>query len=192
MADSSAARRRQEANGVGAIAPVQGLELLAQMLGGGFPAQVGVFPVDWSRFLQQFHGSVPTFFESLSGASAERPVAARVESAGDLAAFVRGQLAAVLGESDPARIPARRGFFEMGMDSLMTVELVNRLQAALGMRLPANLAIDYPHLDALTGYLSDRMATTSAPVAASAGVNELDALSTEDLARLLENELEAD
>jgi hypothetical protein len=77
------------------------------------------------------------------------------------------------------------------MDSLMTVELVHRLERTLGLKLPANLAIDHPNLEALACYLSTRLVVEPAPAARSAAAG-LDALATPELASLLARELEAD
>ena len=55
---------------------------------------------------------------------------------------------------DPARVPAERGFFEMGMDSLTSVELRNRLQGALGLTLPSTVAFDHPTVLALSLHLA--------------------------------------
>jgi acyl transferase domain-containing protein/acyl carrier protein len=68
---------------------------------------------------------------------------------------VRAEVAAVLG-LDPAEAPdAGQGFFDIGMDSLMTVELRNRLERAVGCRLPTTLAFDYPSIRELARYLLD-------------------------------------
>jgi hypothetical protein len=45
----------------------------------------------------------------------------------------------------------------MGMDSLMALELKNRLQTSLGCSMPATLAFDYPSIEALADYLSKQL-----------------------------------
>ncbi len=57
----------------------------------------------------------------------------------------------VLGIS--ADIDLRRGFFELGMDSLTSMELRNRLQRELNISLDATLTFKYPTVSALSDYL---------------------------------------
>jgi acyl carrier protein len=45
-----------------------------------------------------------------------------------------------------------RGFFDLGMNSLMTVALKARLENRFGMSLPSTVTIDYPSVAALSGY----------------------------------------
>ncbi len=51
----------------------------------------------------------------------------------------------------------QQGFFEMGMDSLMAVELKTRLAKHLGMTLPNTLIFDYPNLHKLAHYLGGKI-----------------------------------
>jgi acyl carrier protein len=44
-------------------------------------------------------------------------------------------------------------FQSLGMDSLMSLELRNRLETSLGVRLSATILFTYPHPSALAGYL---------------------------------------
>ncbi len=201
MAETAAARRRQASNGVEEIEPSRGLDLLAGMFGGGLPPQIGVFPVNWSKFGAQFYRGIPPLLEHLLTA-APAPAAAhaanprhwdtvpQTEREPGLKTFLRGELAAVLGMADAARVPTKQGFFEIGMDSLMTVELVHRLESNLGIKLPANLAIDYPNVEALAGYLSSRLSAAPPHGEVAPAAEDLDALPTSELARLLASELE--
>ena len=72
---------------------------------------------------------------------------------------------------------------ELGLDSLLAVELRNNLGTAIGKTLPATLLFDYPTVDALTDVLlrelgvDDAAATAAAssppPAGALASIEEL-------------------
>ncbi|MGK4001426.1 type I polyketide synthase [Sorangium sp. So ce1036] len=67
--------------------------------------------------------------------------------------LVRAEVAEVLQLPGPAHVPADRPLKELGLDSLMSVELRNRLGARVEATLPATLAFDYPTPGALAAYL---------------------------------------
>jgi myxalamid-type polyketide synthase MxaB len=52
------------------------------------------------------------------------------------------------------QIEMRTRLFDLGIDSLMAVELKNRLESGLGQSLHSTLVFDYPTLESLAGYLS--------------------------------------
>ncbi len=67
-------------------------------------------------------------------------------------ARVRAEAAAVLG-LDPQQVDMQQGLFDMGMDSLMSVELKTRLEKCAGRRLPTTLTFNYPSIAALAEFL---------------------------------------
>jgi acyl carrier protein len=74
---------------------------------------------------------------------------------------VRSHAAAVLGVK-PAEVSVNFGLFEMGMDSLMSVELKARLEKCTGRSLPSTLTFNYPNVGALSSYIL-RLLTESLP-----------------------------
>ncbi|HTN85332.1 MAG TPA: acyltransferase domain-containing protein, partial [Sorangium sp.] len=98
--------------------------------------------------------------------------------AAEVEAAVRADVARMLALA-PAEIPDDRPLRELGMDSLMAVQLRAALAARVGQPLPSTLAFDHPTVAAIARYLLDRALPVAAPRAtASAG----DALHDEPIA----------
>ncbi|MFE1327350.1 SDR family NAD(P)-dependent oxidoreductase [Streptomyces sp. NPDC058741] len=91
-----------------------------------------------------------TFRARLAGLPAGEQVAA-------LLAAVRQEVAGVLGLPGAETVPADRQLREFGWDSLMAVELRNRLSAQAQLALPSTLAFDYPTPRAVAEFLHVRL-----------------------------------
>jgi acyl carrier protein len=116
-----------------------------------------------------------------------------------LVEFVRNEAAAVLGAEDRESVALDAGLFEMGMDSLMSVELCKRLERGAGRKFPATLTFNYPNIAALATFLQRELLVSAEPAAAPTmlgakpvpapvveATNDLQSLSDEQLeARLL-------
>ena len=110
---------------------------------------------------------------------------ARPEARHDLiVGAVTAEVAAVLGLGANDAISPEMGLFEMGMDSLMSVELKRRLERLAGRSLPATLTFNYPNVVALAGFLSRELGGADAapkkppvelaPLPADENLDELD------------------
>ncbi len=115
-----------------------------------------------------------------------------------ITSFVEGHAKKVLGLSSRATIPARQPFNEIGLDSLMAVELRNAIGVALGQPQPATLLFDHPtseslveHLLAVVGSASGGGASGAATAPASDASVGPSAAEIEMLSDLTDEEAEA-
>ena len=208
----AAADRRMDARvgakGIDVITPERGLAALEALMGDE-AAHVAVFPVRWDAFLEGL-GSTPPFLAHVaprrragarSGAPESTPAtttlldelreasaARRLEALG---AFVGDHVARVIGAPGRDAVDPRQPLNTMGLDSLMAVELRNRLGAGLGLArsLPATLVFEHPTLEAIAAYLARELfpaaaAPAPAPAAAADAVGALDELSDEEIEKL--------
>jgi phthiocerol/phenolphthiocerol synthesis type-I polyketide synthase B len=75
-----------------------------------------------------------------------------------------GRLASeVMGLPPTESLDPAAGFFQLGMDSLMSVTLQRSLGASLGITLPAAVIYEYPTISRLTDALCERMGYVTAP-----------------------------
>jgi hypothetical protein len=206
------ARARWERLGLSTISRPQGVAILDRLAAAPVP-QVGVLPIDWRRFADAFPGSTPPPFladvVSTAAAASARPdpsarrpaLIARLDGApirsrvSIVQGYVRDVVRQVLGVAPSHALELSQGLREMGMDSLMAVELRNHLQAGAGRALPSTIAFEHPTIGALARYLDELlegvgMAADAAPAEIDRGADELRELSDEDAEALLAQELQ--
>lgn len=110
--------------------------------------------------------------------------------------YLASEVAKVL-RSSPTRINHTQPFKTMGLDSLMTLELRNRLERSLGFKLSPTMLFNYPTVVALAPRLLEKMSfdleepkqPTVTEIPLPVASTNLDSLSKDDLEDLLAKEL---
>jgi len=211
-ADPATIARLSE-QGIRAVSPAEGRAACAALVRGARGA-VAVAPIDWERLAQSRGGAPnpvlpaaarPAAVAEIS-ASAAAPKARReangllerlAEAAPErkrrvLDAFLEDTLRASFALSEGRRLDPATPFGELGLDSLLAIELRNRIGNALGQRLPATLLFENPSLAELGAALmaelglNDRPAPPAQDKATPADLFEgLDDMSDDELESLL-------
>jgi acyl carrier protein len=209
-------RERISNKGTDLIAPAQGVAVFEQLLVRDVTQALAV-PIRWPQLLASYtagseppilelmaaearaqiardgnadsHGTQAAAFGSLLDAAPES------EKMGVIVAFVRTQVAKVLGLTSSATLAQRTPFTDLGLDSLMAVELRNGLAQATGLELRASIVFDHPCIEEIANYLgaalleprpSEPTGETEDPQEPwRAMADDLDQMSEQDLAALL-------
>ncbi|HQR84093.1 MAG TPA: type I polyketide synthase [Polynucleobacter sp.] len=132
--------------------------------------QVGAMDIDWGTYLSK--NNRPSFFSNLaeklgndqsssqsiySSLLQELQATPKEDQSPLMQAYVAQNVAAVLGIPKSRKMDRMQGFFDMGMDSLTSVELKNRLSADLKISFPATLAFDHPNISSLADHLLSKL-----------------------------------
>ena len=84
-----------------------------------------------------------------------------------MTAFVRAELARVLGLPGPLAVDPDKGFFELGLDSLMAMQLRRRLDALTGLALPATVTFNQSSVRPLAAHVLGLLTLPAATVDAA-------------------------
>jgi acyl transferase domain-containing protein/acyl carrier protein len=181
------AREHLARMGVGAIEPPAGCASLTAA-SAGRQGVVAACPVDWSRFVEVMASRRPrALFAELAGVPATPaatgadpdaaaanaapesqpaldallalPERARVDAA---RAHVLRRLARILGHREAADIREDMGFFDLGLDSIMAVDLARELSDDYGLDLRIGDLFDHPTVTGLASLVLDRIAAATA------------------------------
>ena len=192
-------------SGLGAVTPAQGFAAFAALVIRDKTQSI-VLPIDWAiyraragaggrnPFLSELASPAPAAAKAAAPAQAGsfRRVLAEAPAArrhGMIAAFLRERLLKALGMSSGHPFDPQTPFGELGLDSLLSVELRNVLGTALETSFPATLLFDHPTLASLTdfiaGSLLERAESAPAPKPPGGLVEDLEALSDDEIDRRL-------
>jgi myxalamid-type polyketide synthase MxaE and MxaD len=156
--------------GVKTIAPQAGLQVLEQVLPQRL-AQIGVMPINWRAFPSG--ATAPSLLADLIREAAHDHSAdglgnegrefresllraAEEERQSMLETYLRQQLARVLGSS-ASDLDAQQPLSNLGIDSLMAVELRTRIQTDLGVMVPIAHVLAGPSLQHISRLLLEQL-----------------------------------
>ena len=161
---------RLEKIGLGWFAPEAGFQALERLLREG-AARSMFARVDWPVFVGAARGDQPLIGHlvgdsaaaGVSAGAAPGTLPARLDAVSGterealLVGFVQREVQSALRLALPPSPEV--GFFDLGVDSVMAVELRNRLNRALGERyvLPNTAIFDYPTVAELAGHLAGQL-----------------------------------
>jgi NAD(P)-dependent dehydrogenase (short-subunit alcohol dehydrogenase family)/acyl carrier protein len=164
---------QMEAQGFRDFRVDQGLDGLGRMLAASAP-QLLFTPADWGHYGASRPASplvtdlVADSHRRLGGPArpatlGERLAAVADEDRHDLAEATVRQVAARVLRLPEAQIDVRQPLGELGLDSLMGIEIRNRLEAQVGTKLSATLVWNHPTVADLAGYLVAKLGFTALP-----------------------------
>ncbi|WP_197383073.1 type I polyketide synthase [Mycolicibacterium mengxianglii] len=176
---------------------------LRWVIGSGAPVRSVVVSADWDLLATAYRTRAPlrivddllvtncdggvgsTSTTAFRSALREAEPIRRGELLGD---HVSEQVAAAMGLVSRKKLDRSAGFFQSGMDSLMSVTLQRGLSESLGVALPTSAIFDYPSVNALTGYLATILPEL-VEVADAQDVDEYDDLTDDELLAQLSERL---
>jgi myxalamid-type polyketide synthase MxaE and MxaD len=215
--------------GIQSFTPERGLEALARLMWQD-PAQAGVMLVNWQQWFEshpvarqsslladlsrRFSVALPKQSAAVKERKLNREALLAAEFSerqGLVERFLSEQVAGVLGHS-PSGLDVNRPLDKLGLDSLMAVQLKNRIESELGVVVPVVKFLQGPTVSQLTTFALDELAksgstqSSSPSPSAAAGkreingksasqkssqklLAELDQLSDEEVDSLLSNAL---
>ena len=162
-------------SGLVAVNPAQGIALFEAALGRS-EAQLLPVPLDLGVLRKSFAEAVPPLWRGLVRSPRRAAAAVRRGAwASELALLaqerrleavleaVRAEVARVLSMAGAEAVEPDRPLKELGLDSLMAVELRNALGRRAGATLPATLAFDYPTPSAIAKHLLEKLGFVEPP-----------------------------
>jgi myxalamid-type polyketide synthase MxaE and MxaD len=174
MVTQHAGRGPATLRGTGLIAPAEGLRTLERLLGQAAPVALAA-TIDWAewRRLHPAAASAPLLEELVGGAQRPTETSADARLIAQLAAAPPDERGELLGAELTRELSTVLGFapeprqklFDAGLDSLMALELKNRLERRLGLALPATTLFEHPTAQSLAVHLAALLGPRETPPA---------------------------
>ncbi len=157
---------RLERNGIGRLSPAQGRAAMQAVLRSD-AVQLGIVAIDWPQLVAADPAAVvsplladqvatipalPTSTPATVDLASQLAAAPTAEAEELIMAYLRIQVAKVLG-LEPAQLNIHQSLTDFGIDSLMAVEMKNRLLLDLGVDLPLGKLLEGSSLVQVTNHV---------------------------------------
>jgi polyketide synthase 12/myxalamid-type polyketide synthase MxaB len=187
MATSETIQRHLARSGMEIMRPEHGFLALEAALYTREP-RLAIAPIDWPKYLSQLSESQHSFYADLIRESPGEGSSARTAtgSADGRGAVLDGELSAIVTAPITGRTPAiqrmvegvlrrtlglpsseeidpDKAFSDLGMDSLLAVELRNNLSTILQRRLPSTLVFDHPTPQKMVRFIEQELFPAASP-----------------------------
>ena len=166
-----------DAQGISVIEPSEGLAILQALIAKNDVPQIAVVPVQQSALRPPAGQPIPPIFRKLAAAAGVKTAAAapvnhreaaeRLRQAAPahrreiLIELVGEMVLEVFGLDGSRSIPPDQNLTMLGMDSLLAIQLSNRLKSSFGSAVPSTLTFQYPTMEAIADYLLEALATAA-------------------------------
>ena len=167
MASSEAARANLTAQGLIPLEPLAALNALAEVVANG-TGQATVIKANWQRAAKILGSSRPPILDyvlpsAVAEATGDSELLKQVQEVPEaqrakfLTEYLQGEVQSFLRLAQPPA--ATSGFLDLGTDSLMAVELRNRLYGQFGgaFTISATAVFDYPTIKSLAEHLASQL-----------------------------------
>jgi acyl carrier protein len=137
--------RSQQAHGMGMIPPAQGRQIFGYLYQSE-QGQIGVVPFEAPTVTREAVGGQGELRLRLAQCAAD-------ERASYLMEWIAEQVALTLGLGRAKQVPLQQPLFELGIDSLMALELRNQVVTKLGTAFPSTLFFEYPTVEGVATWI---------------------------------------
>ncbi len=167
------------AQGVKGLKPEECLSILEKILREG-QVQTCVLDIDWQKYIQHIaHRGTSGLFSNIIGTDYREPQDASKKSRSELIqklndamperrhhvilSYIQGLAKKVMGYDESQGIAVDKPLMEQGFDSLMAVEMRNRLNKEISVNLPVTLLFDYPTLEKIATFILEEILSFKTP-----------------------------